>query len=505
MTSGQAWPALDDTLDPQDWTEFRQVAHRAVDDVVEYLATLREHPVWSRIPDGSFLRNDRDPAPLGSRPVADVYADFRRHILPYRYGNIHPRFWGWVNGSGAPAAVLADFLASAMNPNGAGGEHAATLLELRVLSWLRQLFAFPETSGGLFVSGASMANLTGLAVARTAKAPVDVRRRGLRAVDRPMVVFCSTETHGSVERAVELLGLGRDCLRRVPVDDAFRIDITALRVAIAESMRNGDQPFCVVGNAGTVNTGAVDDLPGLAAVCRESDLWFHVDGAFGALSRVSRDYATGVDGIELADSIAFDLHKWPYLPAEVGCILVRRRADQLATFAQESPYLGAGYSHLTDQFGVFSSAGLQLTRGFRALKVWMAVETYGLDRLGTMIAQNITQARYLADRVAESRRLELMAPVALNIVCFRYNDGDGALPDLDALNRRILGRLHDEGLAVPSATTIRGSLVLRVALTNHRTRRSDLDFLVDTVERLGGELVRGGRAQEPSVAGPVTE
>jgi glutamate/tyrosine decarboxylase-like PLP-dependent enzyme len=337
-----------------------------------------------------------------------------------------------------------------------------------------------------------MANLVGLAVARNARAGIDVREEGVRAAAGPLTVYGSAEMHSSIQKAVELLGLGHAALRKIPVGREYRIDLSALAEAIRADRASGARPICVVGNAGTVNTGAIDDLTALADLCEREGLWFHVDGAFGGLARLAPALRPLVAGLERADSVAFDLHKWMYLPFEAGCILVRSAADHHDTFAVMPDYLAHGGERgLASGATWFSEYGVQLTRGFRALKVWMALKEHGATKFGRLIQQNVDQARYLADLVAAAPELELMAPVPLNIVCFRFKAAGLDDEALNRFNQELLIRLHESGVAAPSYTTLeRCCYALRAAITNHRSRREDFDLLVETVVRLGRELLQ---------------
>jgi glutamate/tyrosine decarboxylase-like PLP-dependent enzyme len=334
-----------------------------------------------------------------------------------------------------------------------------------------------------------MANLVGITVARNAKAEGDLRREGLRALPRDMVLYGSVEMHSSIMKALELLGLGRGALCKIPVNDHYQIDVAALQTAIVRDRNAGRQPFCVVANAGTVNTGAIDDINRLADVCETENLWLHVDGAFGALASLSPLRRHLLDGMTRADSLAFDLHKWMYMPLEIGCVLVRSEAAHRDAFAVKAHYLDHGGDRgMIADARWYSDYGVQLSRGFRALKAWMSMKAYGIETYARMIEKNIAQAIYLSKRVDAHPELECCAPVSLNIVCFRYKAAeldDGAL---NALNRELLIRLHESGAAVPSYTTLAGRYVLRVAITNHRSQREDFDFLVEEVVRLGREL-----------------
>ena len=472
------------TLDPASWDDLRKLGHRMIDDMVDYLASVRERPVWQPFPDAVRARL-KEPVPREGRPAEAVYEQFQRDVLPYPPGNIHPRFWGWVIGTGTPLAMLADMLASGMNPQTAGVQESARYIEERVIAWLAEIMGFPAGSSGLLVSGGSMANLVALAVARQAKAGYDVREAGLGNGAPPLIVYTSTEGHSSVKKAVELMGLGSRNLHTIPVDKEYRIDVAALRATIAADRAQGRRPICVVGSAGTVNTGATDDLAALGALCRSENLWFHVDGAFGALLKLAPELADIVRGLETADSVAFDLHKWGYLPFEVGCTLVRHPDIHRATFAAAPSYLGATARGLAAGGVLFADLGIQLSRGFRALKVWMAFKTHGADLIGKMIAQNVAQIRYLVSLVEANPKLELLAPAPINICCFRYVAPQLDASALNALNQEILWRLQESGIAVPSHTVLDGRFAIRVANTNQRSRREDFELLVKTIVEIG--------------------
>jgi aromatic-L-amino-acid decarboxylase len=486
MTPPPAPP--EETLDPADWSQLRALGHRMVDDMMDYLEQVRERPVWQPVPAGTRAALD-EPTPRDPTDPAVVYQQFREHILPYPNGNIHPRFWGWVMGTGTPLAMLADMLASGMNAHLAGYDQAPALVERQVIRWMADLLGFPAESSGLLVSGATVANLVGLAVARNAGAGFDIRADGLQRAGTPRLVFYgSSETHSWARKASELLGMGDGALRRIPVSAAYEVDVAALRAAIAADRAAGHRPFCVIGNAGTVNTGATDDLRALAAVCRDERLWFHVDGAFGAFAALAPSLRETVAGLELADSVAVDLHKWGYLPFEVGLALVRHPDAHRATFATASSYLDAAPRGIVAGGFPFADLGVQLTRGFRALKVWMSLKAHGADAWGRLIEQNVMQARYLRGLIEVEPRLELLAPAPLNIVCFRFVAPGRSDAELDAINQEILIRVQERGIAVPSSTVLGGRFALRVAITNHRSRLADFDLLVAAVLAAGAEV-----------------
>jgi glutamate/tyrosine decarboxylase-like PLP-dependent enzyme len=478
----------EETLDPQDWQSLRDLGHRMVDDMMDYLATVRERPVWQPIPD-DVRAHFNQPLPKQPQATEDVYQEFLRYVLPHPMGNIHPRFWGWVIGTGTPLGMLAEMLAAGINPNVGGGDQVPACVEMQVLDWCKEMLGYSAEASGLLVSGGSMANLVGLAVARNAMADIDLAEQGLHAAPRQMTLYGSREMHSSIQKAVQLLGLGHAALRRIPVNADFQIDLSALKAAISEDRANGYYPFCVVGNAGTVNTGAIDDLNALADLCKSEALWFHVDGAFGALAALTPTLRPMLAGMDRADSLAFDLHKWMYVQYEAGCVLVRHADEHHRTFSTAGTYLSHARRGLAAGSTWLSEYGIQLSRGFRALKVWMSLKEHGIEKYGRLVEQNVEQARYLAELVTAAPELELLAPVPLNIVCFRFVDKQLNEPQLNELNQELLARLHESGVAVPSSTVLNNRFAIRVAITNHRSRREDFDLLIRKVIELGRELV----------------
>jgi len=479
-----------ETLDPENWEEMRQLAHRMVDDAMDYLESARERPVWTPVPP-EVKERLKAPAPNEPSDPATVYEEFQRDILAYPMNTTHPRFWAWYMGAGTVMGALADFFAAVMNPNLGGANHVAPLVESQVIGWLQSMVGFPKDASGLLTSGASMANFTGIAVARNTNCGYDVRRKGVLAAPGPLLVYASTEVHSCNQKAVETLGLGTDGMRYIPVNPDYTINLHALEQRVAQDREAGMIPFCVIATAGTINTGAIDDMNAIADFCEREKLWFHVDGAIGAVAILADNVRDQLSGMERADSIALDLHKWMHIPFEAGCILIRNATAHHDSFSLVPEYL----ERVSDTGGLasgklwFSDYGLQLTRQFRALKVWMSIKEHGLDRFGRMMARNVDQAHYLGKLVESSPQLELTAPIGLDIVCFRFNPGGMEIEALNKLNQSILVSLQESGIAAPSYTTLNGEYCLRAAIANHRSKLEDFDLMVDAVIKLGKDLM----------------
>lgn len=474
-------------LDPEDWDAFRALCHSAVDDMIDHWASVRDRPVWQPIPEAG--KAALEPCtPLLGKPASEVYETFRERIMPHLLGNTHPRFWGWVHGSGTPVGALAEFLAGCVNANLGGREHMPVYLERQVIDTFKSVFGLPAAASGLLVSGTSMATLLGLAVARERIAPGTIRSAGLAAAGRELVGYCSTQAHSCAAKAFEVLGLGSSRLRKVKTDAAHGIDLEALEQAIRADRAAGSRPFVVIASAGTVNIGAFDDISAIRGIADRHDLWLHVDGAFGALAMLAPALRHLVAGIETADSLAFDCHKWLHVPYDAGCLLVRDGQLHRATFGGRLEYLSSAEVGAASGEPWFCDYGIELSRGFRALKVWFTLEHYGLARLGEAICRNCEQARHLARLVDAEPRLERVAPVPLNIVCLRHRGSTGSDPvEQEHLTKWLTARLHLEGVAVPSLTTIDGRTAMRVCLTNHRTTTADLEAFVAALLSFGEE------------------
>jgi glutamate/tyrosine decarboxylase-like PLP-dependent enzyme len=483
-------PAL--MLDPE---TFRALGYQAVDLAVAHLAGMREAPVFRPMSPTARLTLLEQSLPASGTTPEEILARFASDVLPYPMGNGHPLFFGWANSPPAPMGVLAELLAAAMGPSCAGGDHAASYLERCVVRWLMELVNFPvDGSMGLLVSGGSMASLTGLATARQRAAVDDgwpVRERGLSGWGERLTMYMSSEAHTTLYKAAELLGIGAEGVRAIPVGQDFRMDMPALHAAIAADRAAGLRPFCVVGSAGTVSTGAIDPLAEIADLCVEEDLWFHIDGALGAVGVLDPRVAAQYDGMERADSLALDPHKWLSAPVECGCILVRDAALLRDTFSMVPPYLrteeGKGFGGLP----WFSEYGFQQTRGFRALKLWMTLLHAGRDGLAAMISGHNALARELAALVVAAPDLELLADANLSICCFRYVPLGIDLDDaaLDALNKQIMENVQAGGAAFLTQAMVHGRFALRANILNYGTTSEDIEALVAVVRETGKSLI----------------
>lgn len=469
------------SLDPVDWGSLRSHGHRMLDDMFDYLANVDRRPVWQPAPQ-PVRTSFKSPLPRSGTDLADVYSEFLSNILPFTIGNVHPGFMGWVQGGGTPIGMLAELLAATLNANVGGRDQIPVEVERQVIQWVRELFGFPASATGLFVTGSSMANMIGVLVARTNALGKAVRSKGI-GIGRPLTAYTSEAAHRCISQALDLTGLGTDALRRIPADKQGRLDIGLLKAAIADDRTNGFQPFIVVGTAGTVDIGAIDPLSEIARIAKSEGLWFHVDGAYGALAMMSQELAPHFSGIEMADSIAFDFHKWAQVQYDAGFILVRDGALHEATFASPAAYLAREVDGMAGNSPWICDFGPDLSRGFRALKTWMTIKFYGADRLGHVMSESCKLARYLQNKIEAHHDLELLAPVTLNIVCFRYISAEA-----DIVNRKIVIALQQSGIAAPSTTTLRGAVAIRVALFNHRTEQRHVDAMFEAVLKFGQQF-----------------
>jgi glutamate/tyrosine decarboxylase-like PLP-dependent enzyme len=477
-------------MDKWNWSndEIKRVGYRVVDMISDYLTTLPSRPVFQPCPP-ELIDSFADPSPPQQGEDADALLDeFASRVAQFPFGNGHPRFFGWVNSPPAIIGVFAEALAAAMNPSCAGGNHAAIYVERQVLQWFKTLIGFPEEgSMGLLVSGGSMASLTGLAVARHVKLP-GVRTEGMQNLRRRAVAYMSAEGHTCIRKALELLGFGSENIRAIPVDSSLKMQVSELEGTIRRDLESGDIPVVVAANAGTASTGAIDPLEEIRDLCRRNGVWFHIDAAYGGPAVLTARYKRELSALKDADSLALDPHKWLYVPVEAGLSLVRDGAAMRDAFSLVPPYIRTdGQSAGVLGLPWFSEYGFQQTRGFRALKVWMALKFHGVDGYTASIERDLVLSDQLAKRVRESDDLQLVAEPSLSIVCFRYapppvrDDED----KLNQLNKRLLEAVQLSGAAFLSSTTVRGAFCLRACVINHRSTEQDIDALVTQIEQTG--------------------
>ena len=480
-------PEPEETLDPVNWDELKLLGVQMVNDMIGFLQTIREKPVWTQ-PTEAVKNNFKEGIPQSPMRLNKVYDEFKQNILPHYLGNIHPRYWSWVMGTGSVQAMLAEMLAAGMNCNVGIGDQAPMYVDQQVINWCKQMMNFPADSSGMLVSGASVANLTALIVARNA-VNEKIRKQGITG-QRKMVIYASAETHSCIQKAAEVIGIGSDGVRKVNVNEKFEMDVVHLEKLIKKDKEEGIIPFCVVANVGTVNTGAIDPLDKIFWVCCKQNLWMHVDGAFGALLKLLPEYKERLDCLEFADSIAFDLHKWMSVPYEAGVVLVKDAKVHRSAFALQPDYIHNYERGIAAGPELTSNFGIDLSRGFKALKIWMSLKEHGIEKFERLIRQNIQQAQYLKNLVSNDPLLQLMAPVSMNIVCYRFNPGLDDAEQLNEINTEILIQLQEQGIAAPSYTKINGAFCLRVANVNHRSVKNDFDILVKETLRIGNEVLK---------------
>ncbi|CAF1285633.1 unnamed protein product [Adineta ricciae] len=489
------------SLDPVDWSSAKSVAHQTLDATLNCIQTRRDKPVWQPIPDDIRSVINDESLPKHGLTLAKVCDDVCNYVLPYARGNTHPRFWGWAMGEGTLGGILAEMLTATININAGGCTHSAVLVERKVIHWMRQIFGFPKTEhGGIVVSGTSMATIVALASARR-RLLTNVREDGIVNAPR-LIVYASTEVHMCVIKALELLGMGSKAIHFISVDHDFRMNIDELKAAIDDDQKNGFLPFCIIGNAGmdvsqtvsvhfrlsipgTVNTGAFDNLSEIASIARTQNLWFHVDGAFGSLIILDPQRRHLVHGIEQADSLAFDFHKWLHCPYDAGCVLIRDGNDLLSTFSVHQSYLANTERGCAGDKPWFCDLGSELSRSFRALKVWVTLREHGTIKLGEKIGDNCEQAQYLGSLLEKHASLvRVIRPITLNIVNFRVEPeeldrSNEAL--IDVFNNELLADIQISGIAVASTTRIHRRLYIRVCIISHRTVLEDFDIFVNNL------------------------
>jgi aromatic-L-amino-acid decarboxylase len=495
MDSGsEAGSPLDPSAD-----EIRRWGNAAIEAMAGYLDSIRDRRVYPRTTSRQIRESLDRTLPEEGVGFERLLETFNDVIVPASRHNGHPRMFGYVQAPGTAIAALADLLASTLNANLTAWRSAPAAVEIERLTidWIKRIVGFKADAGGLFVSGGSTANLAALATARQAKASGGLTSKGVQSPGRAMRVYVSEETHHSIAKAAALLGLGRDNVRAVGVNERFKIRVDDLVAKITEDLEAGHLPFCVVGNAGTVNTGVCDPLREVSEVARRFNLWMHVDASYGGFATLADSARDLFDGLGEADSVALDPHKWLYLPVDCGCVLYRDPEVARATFAHEAEYTRV-LEQAPDEAFAFWDYGPELSRRFRALKVWMMLKGVGLRVLGAAIEKDLACARHLERLVRASADFEMLAPVELSIFCFRYVPPSlqGALAaaneveriridaELDALNERLLLELQKDGSSYLSNARLHGRFSLRGCVMNYRTTPRDMEILLDDLRRV---------------------
>jgi len=471
--------------------EMRELATGVNELVTEYFGQVPQLPVFPETSGGQTNRRLGTDLPTEPQSIQELLNDCRAIIENSRH-NGHPRFFGYVASPATAPGAFADLIASAVNVNVTSWRSgpAATEVERTVIRWLGALIGYHENCHGLLTSGGSMANLTALLIAHRTKSETDVARKGV-SNSAPMTLYASDQIHMSIPKAADILGLGREHVRIIDSDKNFRLDVAQLRERIVADRQNGLQPFCVVASSGTVNTGAVDPLNDVAEVAKEFNLWFHVDGAYGALGALDETKRPLFHGLARADSVSLDPHKWLYVPLDSGCLLFRDEATARAAFSfDEADYIKIHEQDEQESFA-FWNYGPELSRRFRALKIWATLRYYGMRRIAAAISEDIALANYLGQCVERADDFELLAPVELSICCFRYVPAAlHSQPDseLDELNSRIMNTIQRGGRAYVSSATLNGRFALRACITNFRTTRADIDATLEIIRETGDRI-----------------
>jgi glutamate/tyrosine decarboxylase-like PLP-dependent enzyme len=479
----------EETLDPEDWEQLTSLGHKMLDDMMEILKTIREKSYSP--PTEKAIKKILSPLTKNGLGEDSTYNVFKDCIIPHAPKIIRPDWWGFVNGTGSPFGMLTDMVISGLND--IDNPSFITIHVIRQsLYWIKEMLEYPKEAGGVFVSGGSEANFTCLAVARNEKAEGDMKVKGLQDFNRKMTLYCSQEAHDCLDRSVELLGLGNEALRRIPTNENHQLDLIVLEEEIHRDREKGYHPFCVIGSAGTVHTGAFDDLVAIADLCEREDLWLHVDGAFGSWVKLSDTHRHLADGLEKADSLAVDLHKWMNMPYAIACAFVKDREAHYSTFVygHDAEYLKSGFAVSDDQLGNPFNLSLALSRPSYGYKAYMLLSAFGRDKYSKLVQQNIDQIDYLAELIRAESNLEITAPVVSNVVCFRYDHDGLDETNLEKVNRSILSELWKIKWGMISDTTLNGRYMLRACNVNHRSRYSDFDVLVERITTIGDILVK---------------
>ena len=459
-----------------------KLARAAIDWVLEYFAAQSTLPVYPTISAKELSSQLSGSLPIDPQEITKLMSDVQR-VADFGRHNGHPRMFGYVQSSASFAGVMGDLLASAMNQNVTSlrSAPAATTIEHQVIEWLKALVGFGPKGVGVLLSGGSIANFAGLAVALRASTSSDLNQHGVAVLPGKPRIYTSVMTHMSIGKAASMLGVGRDAIVALPVNGAFQMDTVALASQITADRAAGFHPICVVATAGDVNTGAIDPLAAIADVCAHERLWLHVDGSYGALAAQSAHVGSAMKALGRVDSMSLDPHKWLFAPTDAGCLLVREAAALQRAFSTGAGYIDVIADRDMSEFAYWDH-GPELSRRFRALKIWFLLKVHGARAIQDAIDANITVARHLAAIVDESTDFELMAPAPLSIVCFRYRHRD------DDFNKRLMVEVQRDGDSYLSNATINGRFALRACIVNFRTTAADVERLLETIRRVAARM-----------------
>ena len=489
----------DETFD-MDPEEIRQIGYHSVDLIVNYLKNIRKEPI---LPSKTYKQIKDiiiEPLPKYEQNPRKVLNECQSKIIDNSVKIGHPRLLGWITTSGTIIGAFADGVSSAINQNvSLSGIAMATSVELLVIEWIKEILDYDSNAAGILLSGGSMANFTALAVARNTKADFNVKTQGMNQNNKNMILYVSEQVHMCIPKAANLLGIGTNNIRKVKIDQDYRLDLNDLKAKIIEDRNHHKYPFAVVATAGTVNTGAIDPLNDIADICQDHNLWFHVDAAYGGFAALSKNVKTHLKGLNRADSIALDPHKWLFIPYEAGCVLIKNPKDILDTFFMDATYLHVKTSESPNEYMDLSDYSLQLSRQFRALKIWMSLKQYGTKKYERIINQNIHQAQYLEALVNESSDFQAITSTNLSTFCFRYipkdlnqsyqkmnhNKQKQINKYLNQLNQAIMKKMLEDSQILTSSTVLNDIFALRVCIVNYRTTKLDIKNILIILRELG--------------------
>lgn len=473
-------------------SHFKKLLDTTTELILKQFENLNKLDGYNDFPQSEVESWFNEALPLEGMDVSNLLHFVQEKVLNTATGNLGPHMYAYVMSGGNQTAIIAEKLATTINQNQTKWHLAPALneIEKRVVSWTAELLGFPQDSGGVLVSGGSAANLTGLTVGRNILfEKQNIRREGLFN-QKPFVVYGSEEVHSCVDKSVELLGIGTNHLRKIETDEGFKIKLDVLENQIKKDLENKLQPFCLIGNAGTVNTGAIDDLNALAEIAEKYGLWYHIDGAYGALAGILESLKKDYVGMQRADSIAIDFHKWLYVPFEGGCTLVRSWDILKRTYFKKAAYLDTELANEGNRLE-FNEHYFQLSRNSKAFKVWMTIKAYGMNRIKQMIQKDIDLTNYLNELILNSNDFELVADSKLAVSCFRYVGSMQTKAEIDDFNKRLMPAMEKDGRIFIMGTTLKGEYAIRACFINHRKTKESTEYLLHVIRNVAKTMEKG--------------